>query len=96
MRAYIATIELDNGNAVRFLEASSAACAASDHVDAKYIAVYNDYLSAAIADDPDRFVGAWHALQRAPGSNTVKDALIVARLPSRDEVKSFSPKRSVH
>ena len=96
MRAFIALIKMDNRTAVRLLEASSAACAKSDHIDAKYIGLYNDYLSATIADDPDRFVEAWRALQAAPSTRPVRNALIVARLPSPDEVRSFTRKPIIH
>ena len=96
MRAYIALIRTDPKKAVQFLEASGVGCAKSDHADARYIAMYNDYLSAAIADDPDRFAAAWHSLQAAPSSQPVRDALFVARLPSPNEVKSFSRRPMLH
>jgi len=96
MRAFIALIKTDNRTAVRLLEASNAGCTKSDHIDSKYIGLYNDYLSATIADDLDRFVEAWHALQAAPSTRPVHDALFVARLPSRDEVRSFGRKAIIH
>ena len=88
LRAFIAFLKMENGSAIRFLEASSAGCAQLSHKDAKYISLYNDYLSAAIADDTARVVENWHELQTAPSTKLVRDALVVVeRLPDLRRIK---------